>query len=921
MLSVKDPIEKLHSTGLYSCLAEQSSEYADLATKFVAGIAPILATTQQHFPLYTRHDAHHGFRVVCRLSQIVDEDCFKSDNPRTFQPIDIFLLITAAYAHDLGMTVFPGEEVKLIKTLMLDESDWKTDEKLTHYLRTEHSKRGGQYILEKAAVLGVPTNLVSPLNALMQSHNLSISEINSELQSSIAAGEKIVDLRQLAAILCIGDAIEFSDTRVLDGVLARAMAIDSEAARISYRENRKHDCIRDSLALDDFGQIFVSGTFTEPDVLALAHQTFDQMEKWIRGYCDIDRDSKVPRLRIRPEEFRRQLVIPGADFERLGVRMSKRSVIDLIASNAVWRNDPGIAIRELIQNAVEACRYRKHHASDADRYSPLVSVIFDRANKTIQVTDNGCGMSKHTVKNHFLTVGSSRSKEPEYANENYASIARFGIGFWSVFTIAVRAKVETCSTERGNLNNRGFSFDVTLDELKDYTVFVTKALPAGTSVTLYLKSDVVLDDVYERARSHLLSAAVPIKITFEDEETLIPPNVSTVTAEELLGPRVHAMKEMSLLLFQYKGGSKYTDFSMAFVYREEDGKPTFQVNENASVISHLRRSHSSRTAICGFVASMVHQRTCFAIQRVGAFHANHRSPEGFVFSLDRQALTENESLRLLAGDVTDLVHEGYREFLKQNNAYRPEAIFRLNETSELAGGNVFDVYTGPELARAYERYPDLLCFRLWPVSPELEFTQATPIYVDLNQLLAMSGQCWMIQSSIQQTLANGRLLSAYPEQLIRVAYDIVRKQLTATGDSPQAYVMDPNRPSSMLFDADPESSIAMIEINPWGNGTVNCILQHLNLANLKLNCSGHDVLVEIQGRWTGAVYRRDFNRPDGKPYAFLGRHRVFVKRHSKLDAHLAGLEADGRTLKIAATVFDLTEDEAGFPPSSLNGIL
>ena len=202
--------------------------------------------------------------------------------------------------------------------------------------------------------------------------------------------------------------------------------------------------------------------------------------------------------------------------------------------NAVWRDDPGIAVRELIQNAVEACRYRKHHASDADRYSPLVSVIFDRANRTIQVTDNGCGMSKHTVKNHFLTVGSSRSKEPEYATENYASIARFGIGFWSVFTIALRAKVETCSIEHGTLDNRGFSFEVTLDELKDYTVFVTKALPVGTSVTLHLKPNVILDDIYERARGHLLSAAVPIKIMFEDEETLVLPNVSDVTAEQFL---------------------------------------------------------------------------------------------------------------------------------------------------------------------------------------------------------------------------------------------------------------------------------------------------------------------------------------------------------------------------------------------------
>src|SRR5260370_1997876 len=83
------------------------------------------------------------------------------------------------------------------------------------------------------------------------------------------------------------------------------------------------------------------------------------------------------------------------------------------------------------------------HSAPSDCYTPDISVAFNRANKTVTIRDNGCGMSERVVLDHFLTVGNSRTSEKAYISEDYASIARFGIGFWSVFTVAERAKIET----------------------------------------------------------------------------------------------------------------------------------------------------------------------------------------------------------------------------------------------------------------------------------------------------------------------------------------------------------------------------------------------------------------------------------------------------------------------------------------------
>ena len=204
---VRDPVEEIKSTKVFSHLASQSPEYADRAVRFVEAIAPILATTVQHFPLYTRHDAHHGFQVVRRLQDVLQDDCFDSGSDKSLGAPELFLLIAAAYAHDLGMTVFPDEAPDLKSKLDLPVDEWETSVALTDYLRREHSKRGGAYIHRNASVFGVPENLVAPLDWIMKSHNLSVSELEANLRIPFAADDRVLDVCQLAAIFCTADAI------------------------------------------------------------------------------------------------------------------------------------------------------------------------------------------------------------------------------------------------------------------------------------------------------------------------------------------------------------------------------------------------------------------------------------------------------------------------------------------------------------------------------------------------------------------------------------------------------------------------------------------------------------------------------------------------------------------------------------------
>ena len=926
-MPVRDPVVELHDTRLYKRLSELSQDYARRITVFLSEIAPLLDTTAQHFPYYTRHDANHGYQVIRRIEQILVPACFKPKKSCALGATEIFLLIASAYAHDLGMTVFPGEEGELAKCLSVSlDSSWETNPVLQDYLRKNHSKRGGDFIARNFEKLQIPINLVEPLNWMMKSHNFTIPELVKNLSDPIAAEQRAIDLRQLSIILCIADAIEFSDTRVVDGVLDLISRDASEAARNSYRENMKHACISDGLAIQKDGRIVVSGTFFAPEVLSLAHHSLDQIEEWMRAYCDIDRRSEVRRLLVRPEPMSRRLELSGARFERLGVRMRKKNVIDLISSNAVWRMNIGAPVRELIQNSVEACRYRKFHSAIADNYVPAILATFSRTKRTITVRDNGCGMSESVVLNHFLTVGNSRATEKAYASENYAPIARFGIGFWSVFTIAERARIETLAfDESGNTGiSDGIEFEIELSDLKDYTVFSPKDSTPGTLVTIHLKPEVIVDEVFEQVRNQLLCSEIEVTLSLDDEKFKIPIVTPIVSDEYLLESKLPKKKELEIETFKWGGTLGNTDLALSLIYQLLDGRASF-VNDSRRQLMFLgppRGILQPRTAICGFQARVRNEPMCFDVNRVGTYFANYTTPRGIEFSIDRQQLLDTDASRRFASETTQLIHSGYREFLKTVGAQSAKSIFELNAQSRMFGGEVPDTLTGRELAEAFSNYPDLLCFKMIPVRLDADVRAVDPEYMNLSALAKKSGTIWVIQNHYHVPVGGGRFASFNEDSLLPFAYlyaTQVHGQLSVKEDM---FVVEPHRLASMLFDCDPNSTVEFVKaLLVPGMPAVEVCIQRISLGNVGFAGPAAGILAEIQGRWSGAVYLRDFVTPNGKPYVFLGRSRVLIQKSSRLRSRLEDLKAEGRLIKLAETIAFLQDDEAGFTPSAVADLL
>jgi hypothetical protein len=158
--------------------------------------------------------------------------------------------------------------------------------------------------------------------------------------------------------------------------------------------------------------------------------------------------------------------------------------LQLFMGNRLY-SDKRVFLRELIQNAVDACNYRKLFDRD---YSPAIAIEFNDDVSTIKVRDNGIGMTRQWIEKYFLAIGISfyQSNEIRKVNRDpridFGFISQFGIGFLSSFQVAEKIIIKTRKASFPGLM-------ITIKGLRDY--FDVKVLedddPVGTEVTLQLR--------------------------------------------------------------------------------------------------------------------------------------------------------------------------------------------------------------------------------------------------------------------------------------------------------------------------------------------------------------------------------------------------------------------------------------------------
>ena len=167
---------------------------------------------------------------------------------------------------------------------------------------------------------------------------------------------------------------------------------------------------------------------------------------------------------------------------------SKR-LLDLMINSIYTHKE--IFLRELISNASDAIDKLYYHAlSDGNtglnRDDFSIELAIDKENRTLTITDNGCGMTKEELENNLGVIAKSGSlafKQENEAKEDIDIIGQFGVGFYSAFMVASNVKVYSKAYGADD------AYVWESNGAEGYTVEPCEKASNGTQIVLTIKED------------------------------------------------------------------------------------------------------------------------------------------------------------------------------------------------------------------------------------------------------------------------------------------------------------------------------------------------------------------------------------------------------------------------------------------------
>ena len=175
--------------------------------------------------------------------------------------------------------------------------------------------------------------------------------------------------------------------------------------------------------------------------------------------------------------------------EKYEFKSESKRLLDLMI-NSIYTNKD-IFLRELISNASDALdklyyRSLTDKKVKVERCDLEINLEFDEKNRTITITDNGCGMTKDELESNLGTIAKSGSlafKENMSQEDKVDIIGQFGVGFYSAFMVADKITVTSKSVDSDD------AYVWESEGIDGYTITKGKKKNNGTEIVLQIKED------------------------------------------------------------------------------------------------------------------------------------------------------------------------------------------------------------------------------------------------------------------------------------------------------------------------------------------------------------------------------------------------------------------------------------------------
>ena len=240
----------------------------------------------------------------------------------------------------------------------------------------------------------------------------------------------------------------------------------------------------------------------------------------------------------------------ASDKQVMGFQAEVKQLLQLMI-HSLYSNKE-IFLRELVSNASDAADKLRFEAINNAAFfegdSDLaIQVEFDKATRTISITDNGIGLSQAEAVEHLGTIAKSGTKEffsrlSGDQQKDAAMIGQFGVGFYSGFIVADKITVE--SRRAGLPAEQGVRWESSGEG--EFSVETINKPQRGTRITLHLRegeddflSAWQLRSIIRKYSDHI---SLPIKMHKEEwdeekKETVVKDELETVNQASALWAR------------------------------------------------------------------------------------------------------------------------------------------------------------------------------------------------------------------------------------------------------------------------------------------------------------------------------------------------------------------------------------------------
>ena len=483
-------------------------------------VEPLLKSSD-YFPEYTLHDETHINNVLEYSEKLIPPKIFGDLSDRAIE-----ILVSAAILHDLGLFIKQAGIKQMIFgdykdqcTKHLDKKTWNEEwqefyKKIRRYndrelirlfgdanpieklpdndIHTDDTKRQrliyGEFIRKNHArlahhisIFGFPGDVVNDIYK-----DCALNDITKDYIGLVARGHGMKTLREAAKFLekhpsplrdipiyYLIAILQISDT--LDVGSKRAPIEREHADELWSPESKRQFKINQVITNEPTFDFCKKWVYV--DATPKCSETFTGVEALLEKIQrELDTNLAVVVVmhgsnygfsvnRVESNMFDEDRVTSiTAEYLARGAALGVNPDIVKLLIEPLYDNDPSFGVRELIQNAVDACRERENHDGTVGE----IRIDIDLENKKFIISDNGIGMDEDILRNYYLIAGSSyRYSDVWRANhlmdDGKSSIARsgrFGVGALAAFLIGDEVKVTT--RHYGDITGYGYQFTYTI---------------------------------------------------------------------------------------------------------------------------------------------------------------------------------------------------------------------------------------------------------------------------------------------------------------------------------------------------------------------------------------------------------------------------------------------------------------------------